>query len=98
MEKTFKTFHELLEFDFCNLEPQKSNYLKIIPDDGILPAVNTKKWRIINHPNRLKPQIVFEITPLWITITIHETKVSKREDFRLREKIPKDLIQEIFEQ
>lgn len=100
MEKTFKTFHELLNFDFTELEPQKSNYLRLIPSDGILPTINKefhpKRWRGITQ-NETIPQIIFEITPNWLSITVHETKEAKREHFELLKKDAKSLIREIFE-
>ena len=100
MEKTFKTLPELLDFDFTTLEPQKSNYLRLIPSDGILPSINKefhpKKWHGIARDESV-PQITFEITPLWLSVTIREPKEAKKEHFEIRKRDVKSLIREMFE-
>ena len=99
MEKIFNSFKELLSFDFTKLEPQKSNYLRLIPSDGNLPKVKKefqpKKWRVITREP--KTEIIFEITPRWLTITIHGLKDSTRENFEIN-KNPKELIERMFEE
>lgn len=102
MEKTFKSFKELLDFNFSELEPQKSNYLRLIPSDEILPKVREefepKKWKIVERHRDSDPGIVFEITPRWMTITIHrKTGFTRRKDFPIFGKNPKDVILDIFE-
>ena len=101
MEKIFNSFYELLNFDFTELEPQRSNYLRLIPSDGNLPKVKKefhyKKWRVVSRRKNYPSRITFETTPRWLTITIHEVSGSKRNDFNLLKKDPKILIQEIFE-
>ena len=101
MQKTFQSLEDLLEFDFSNLEPQKSNYLRLIPNDGVLPTVNKKfhpkRWIATTHQEESASQITFEITPLWVTITIHESKESRKEDFEALGKDAKSIITEVFE-
>lgn len=100
MEKTFQSFEELLEFDFSKLEPSKSNYLRLIPTDGILPTVkkefHPKRWHGITR-DKSNQEILFEITPLWLTVTICEQREAKREHFEIRKRDVKSLIREIFE-
>lgn len=100
MEKLFKNFDELLEFDFSKLEPQKSNYLWINLSNG-LPKIKKKEdWSVRRRSEDLIPKIVFEITPRWLTITIHrgEGKTTIEGNFELKKGMdPKKLIQEILE-
>lgn len=101
MKRTFQSFEELLDFDFSLLEPQKSNYLILIPPDGALPIVNKKfhpkRWMAVTHQEESIPKITFEITPLWVTITINESKESRKEDFETLRKNAKSIITEVFE-
>lgn len=103
MNKIFKSLEELLNFDFSGLRPQKSNYLKLIPDDGVLPKVNKKfhpeRWFGVTYQKEVETEIIFEITPMWVTITIKKGKESRKENFRITPgKDAKSIIKEIFEQ
>jgi len=102
MQKTFSSYNELLDFDFSELEPQTSNYLRIIPINGIFPKVKKefelKKWKIVERHNASSPEILFEITPRWITITIHRMGgLVRRRDFPCLRKDPRAIIQAVFE-
>ena len=103
MEKIFKSIEELLDFDFSQLTPQSSNYLLIIPPNGeTLPKVRKEhepnRWKIVERHGDSDPGIVFEITPRWMTITIHrKTGFTRRKDFPILGKNPKDVILDIFE-
>ena len=96
MEKIFKSIEELLDFDFSQLTPQSSNYLLIIPPNGeTLPKVRKEhepnRWKIVERHRDSAPGIVFEIT-------IHrKTGFTRRKDFPILGKNPKDVILDIFE-
>jgi hypothetical protein len=97
--ETFKSIKELLNYDFSQLEPQKSNWFIIRPKNGTFPQLKSNqlcKWRLISKGNPTDtPQILFEITPKWLTITITKPSGMIREDFELKQD-PKTLIQELF--
>ena len=104
MNKVFQSFDELLDFDFSELE-HRSNYLNLIPSDGILPKINEEfhptKWQVRSHPKELEPQIVFEITPKWLIVTFHGLNNTVQNAFKLRfksfENDAKSIIKKIFE-
>ena len=101
MERTFKTLKEILDFDFSSLEP-KSNYISFTPSNGKLPRVRNefqfKKWRVITRLREATPKIIIEITPKWLTITIHEgnDKETRRGNFERKRKNPKSISPEII--
>jgi hypothetical protein len=106
MEKYFKSYKDLLNFDFSKLEPEKSNYLTLIPVNGILPRLklgsSLKNWKWVNveYDQARTPEIFFEITPKWLTTTIIKPtgECRRRVDFELNQKDPKSIIQELFEE
>lgn len=99
MEHNFNSIKEVLAFDFTKLEPNKSNYLRVIPKNGKLRNVNNKyepkKWRMISK-RATKPEIEFEITPRWLTITISGESETRREDFYIFRKDVASVIKDIF--
>ena len=99
MKQTFNSIKEVLAFDFTKLEPNKSNYLIVVPKNGKLRKVNDKykpeRWRIISNRTKV-PQIEFEINPRWLTITMSSEKETRREDFPIFRKDVVSLIRDIF--
>jgi len=103
MEKIFENFKELMSFDFSELTASKSNYITILGTNG-LPKVrknqNFNKWRVVERPKNLsKPKISMELTPRWLTITIHPEKnqKSRQIDIDCFKRDPKAILQGIFE-
>lgn len=103
MEKVFENLKELMDFDFSTLTASKSNYITILANNG-LPKVrrsqNFSKWRVITkRKGDIEPRILMELTPKWITITVHQGKALKSRiiDIPCFRKDPKIIIQEIFE-
>jgi len=107
MEKIFNSFQELLDFNFNELQPGKSNYLKLIPADATLPKVKKefeKEMRFAEKNDKAKPQITLEISPTWLTVIIYKDSYAKKNEFELPYKrgyydseYLKDLLQKIFE-
>ena len=96
MEKLFRNFNELLEFDFTELEPQKSNYLGVPLSNGLPKRKIKEGWRTKGKSHDLVPKVIFEISPRWVTITIRggEGKSIKEKDIECLKKNPKVIIQE----
>ena len=107
MERVFNSFNELLDFNFSELEPSKTNYLRLIPADGELPIVRKefeRDMRLSEENDKSLPQITLEICPTWLTVIIYEHAYAKRKEFELPyrngyydSEYLKDLIQKIFE-
>ena len=93
------TYQELLNFNFEELEP-RTNYLRLI---GILPKIrkelHPERWRIVEKHNLPHQGIILEITPRWLTVTIHLTARSsvRQTEFNILKKDPKEVILGIFE-
>lgn len=107
MEKVFQTFKDLVNFDFNELEPSKSNYLKLIPADEKLPTVRKefeRRMRFSEKNDKTHPQITLEICPTWLIVIVYEHAYAKRKEFELPYKngyydseYLRNLIQKIFE-
>ena len=102
MEKIFENLKELMNFNFSELPAGRSNYITILTKDG-LPKLreiqNFEKWRIVSKPaEKIETKILMELTPRWLTITIHEEgKESKKINIECFRQDPKEIIQKIFE-
>jgi len=101
MEQVFQSFQELLNFDFSELQPQKTNYLKLIPADGILPKIRKsfeKDMRFEEKNDKTQPQITLEICPRWVAVIIYEHAYAKKNEFPLENGYDSVLavIQEVF--
>ena len=102
MKKIFENMKELMNFNLSELPPGRSNYISILAKNG-LPHIRESqkfgKWRIVSKPEDvLEPQILMELTPRWLTISIYkEGEKSKRIDIECFRKNSKVIIQEVFE-
>ena len=100
MEKVFETLREIMDFDFSKLTPCKSNYLTINSLPPFKERQNFDKWRVVAKPqNNIQPKILLEITPKWLTITIHQggDLSSRRINIPCYKKDPKSILKGIFE-
>ncbi len=99
MEKVFKNLRELMEADL-EFEASKSNYITVVTEPKVRKGQNFDKWRVVARPKDLtQPMIMMEITPRWLTITVHqgETQMSRRIDINRFKKDPKTITKGIFE-
>ena len=100
MEKVFETLREVMDFDFSKLTPGKSNYLTINSLTAFKESQNFDKWRVVAKPqNNAHPKILLEITPKWLTITVHQggDLSSRRINIPCHKKDPKSILKGIFE-
>lgn len=100
MEKVFETLREVMDFDFSKLTPGKSNYLTINSLPAFKESQNFDKWRVVAKPqNNAHPKILLEITPKWLTITVHQggDLSSRRINIPCHKKDPKSILKGIFE-
>ena len=102
MDKVLNSLEELLGVKPSDLKPNVSNWILLRPENGILPLVSSEylfnKWRVLSHSQSAQPEILIEVTPRWVTITIHQggKKESRREDFECRYNDFPTLIRKIF--
>jgi len=102
MDKVLHSLEELLEVKSSDFKPNVSNWLVLKPEDGILPSVRSEyhfnKWRVVSHSQSDQPEILIEVTPRWVTMTIHQggKKESRREDFECKFHDFPTLISKIF--
>ena len=100
MEKVFQTLREVMDFDFSELTPSKSNYLTINSLPVFKESQNFEKWRVVAKPqDNDQPRILLEITPKWLTITVHQggNLSSRRINIPSHKKDPKSILKGIFE-
>ena len=86
MEKIVKTTDDLLSFDFSQLKPQKTNYVRFIPDNENLPKVREdfeREMRVSEKNHKKEPEITFEISPRWFTTIIYDGARVRRNEFQI---------------